>query len=674
MSDDDGKFKKIKTTSIDDIINNKDIVIPESDLTLQFKDHIVQFEYEEGEDKPPKKTKIKPGIFTIMQTSQGIVLDPVVPRTIELLKSVLNTKTIIEEHDSFFDNLDVYTKYNREPRRAILMFSAPGQGKCLDPNQGILMYDGTIKTAKEVIVGDRLMGPDSQPRKVLSTTDGTDIMYRVTPIKGKPYIVNKDHVLSLRHTNTKKITNIPVIDFIEQTDFFKNRNKGYRSETIEFDIYNELPIDPYILGLWLGDGHTKNTALTSMDKPIIDTWNNYATKFGLQIRKLEIQDNKADTYFITSGIKYGKSDRNPFLNLMRDLDVIDNKHIPHIYKTATIKERQELLAGLIDSDGYQFDNCYEIVQKKENLADDIIFLAKSLGLAAYKSTKTVNDTKYYRIHLSGHTDQVPSKLDRKQTKPRKQIKNVLNTGITVEKIGIGNYNGFSLDGDHLFLLDDFTVTHNSTTINHLANKYTQGDDHGTVVIYWDTSSVGSNAVADFFGSRSVFKNEVKKMLFVIEDIGGGTKENSYGGGKAVESSLLELLDGNSAKFMKEDGTIVPTFTMSTTNSPEMLTTNLVDRPGRFDKIIELKAPNAAERIEILKFISKDETISAEDESYITSSEVDKMNLSIAHLQELFIRQKIYGTSIKEILKEFKDHKKKCEDAFIASKGKASVGF
>ncbi len=343
MSDDDGKFKKIKTTSIDDIINNKDIVIPESDLTLQFKDHIVQFEYEDGEDKPPKKTKIKPGIFTIMQTNQGIVLDPVVPRTIELLKSVLNTKTIIEEHDSFFDNLDVYTKYNREPRRAILMFSAPGQGK-------------------------------------------------------------------------------------------------------------------------------------------------------------------------------------------------------------------------------------------------------------------------------------------------------------------------------------------STTINHLANKYTQGDDHGTVVIYWDTSSVGSNAVADFFGSRSVFKNEVKKMLFVIEDIGGGTKENSYGGGKAVESSLLELLDGNSAKFMKEDGTIVPTFTMSTTNSPEMLTTNLVDRPGRFDKIIELKAPNAAERIEILKFISKDESISAEDESYITSSEVDKMNLSIAHLQELFIRQKIYGTSIKEILKEFKDHKKKCEDAFIASKGKASVGF
>ena len=75
-----------------------------------------------------------------------------------------------------------------------------GAGKCLGKGVRVLMHDGTIKNVEDIRAGDLLMGPDSKPRKVLSTTSGTDNLYRVIPKKGKPYVVNEPHILSLRMT------------------------------------------------------------------------------------------------------------------------------------------------------------------------------------------------------------------------------------------------------------------------------------------------------------------------------------------------------------------------------------------------------------------------------------------------------------------------------------------
>jgi hypothetical protein len=109
-------------------------------------------------------------------------------------------------------------------------------------------------------------------------------------------------------------------------------------------------------------------------------------------------------------------------------------------------------------------------------------LARSLGLAAYakEKTSTIKTTGftgvYQRIIISGHLDQIPCKLPRKQAKPRQQVKNVLHTGFVIEPIGEGDYYGFTLDGDGRFLLGDFTVTHNTFALQRIAmtlhGKYT----------------------------------------------------------------------------------------------------------------------------------------------------------------------------------------------------------
>jgi superfamily II DNA or RNA helicase len=67
------------------------------------------------------------------------------------------------------------------------------------------MFDGTVKLVEDVQVGDLLMGPDSKPRRVVSITTGQEQLYRVTPVKGDPYVVNESHIISLRNNNGRVI-------------------------------------------------------------------------------------------------------------------------------------------------------------------------------------------------------------------------------------------------------------------------------------------------------------------------------------------------------------------------------------------------------------------------------------------------------------------------------------
>lgn len=67
----------------------------------------------------------------------------------------------------------------------------------------ILLYDGTVKSAEDIQVGDQLMGPDSQPRTVTELHTGVDSLYRITPSKGGSFTVNRGHILSLANEKKK---------------------------------------------------------------------------------------------------------------------------------------------------------------------------------------------------------------------------------------------------------------------------------------------------------------------------------------------------------------------------------------------------------------------------------------------------------------------------------------
>ena len=350
---------------------------------------------------------------------------------------------------------------------------ATGLGKCLGKGTPVLMFDGTIRPVETIAVDELLMGPDSQPRRVKSLARGREEMFRVIPIKGDAYVVNRSHILSLKMTprGTKypsylgKRIDISVDEYLKKGSTFRHMAKGWRAP-VDFPPSREpMFLEPYFLGVWLGDGSSAGPNVTSADSEIIDYLYSLAERHSLQVRVDQQKDNKAATYHLHG--KRGKPDQNPLLNALRYHRLTGDKHIPMCYKRGTREQRLEILAGIIDTDGYHADRGFQLTLKNEELMDDVIFVARSLGFSAYKSPvkkRSQNGTEgtYYHCNINGPVDTIPCRIPRKKAQPRRQKKDHLVTGIRLESIGEGEYFGFEIEGpDRLFLLGDFTVTHNT---------------------------------------------------------------------------------------------------------------------------------------------------------------------------------------------------------------------
>lgn len=354
---------------------------------------------------------------------------------------------------------------------------------CHASGTGILMADGHIKKVEDVVVGDMLMGENGL-RTVLSLKQGRETMYEIIPVKGNPFVVNESHILSL-HTYARKyvkgswketgknkytwfsfIQNISVKDYLKKSITYQGFSKLRCCGVPEFlqSINSEdLTIRPYHLGLFLGDGSMeRGPAIHNRHEEIYPAIEEIAKQFNIGIRKKEQSDSKGVSYFFTNGIN-AEYTENPIQHEFRKLGIdvhCRNKFIPHIYKTSSYDDRLELIAGLIDTDGYLSCNTYEYVSASKKLADDMTFVCRSVGLHVTISHKIVKDVTYYRLNVSGDTDKIPCRREKKKATTRMQIKSVLVTGFEVNKLDVNDYYGFTLDGDHLYLTEDFIVHHN----------------------------------------------------------------------------------------------------------------------------------------------------------------------------------------------------------------------
>jgi replicative DNA helicase len=370
-----------------------------------------------------------------------------------------------------WDALDLITM-GWQPEELVIFASRSGLGKCHKNGTPILMFDGSIKKVEDIVVGDLVMGPDSKPRTVLSLCRGRDEMFDVIPVKGERWGCNRSHILSLRNGSKEivdgygkgDICNISVDEYLKKGVKFKQVMKLWRTG-IDFEE-RQIPFDPYVLGVWLGDGTRANTEITNPESEIIEYLREWCNSNGFYLNKIKDKDvDKCGKYSVVMEIE---NSPNPFRRYLKSDCIIENeKRIPREYLINCREKRLQLLAGLIDTDGYLAGGCYEIITKYTGLKDDILFLARSLGFAAYAKEKvsTIMDRDfsgvYWRIYIHGDIRDVPVKVERKKANKRKQIKNVLNVGFKLESKGEGDYYGFNLDGDHLYLLGDFTVTHNS---------------------------------------------------------------------------------------------------------------------------------------------------------------------------------------------------------------------
>ena len=125
----------------------------------------------------------------------------------------------------------------------IIIAARPAMGKCLGRGTKVVMFDGALKNVEDVKIGDKLMGDDSKPRNVLSTTSGREQMYWIRQNKGIDYRVNESHILSLKRSRTEgphkngDVLNINVKEFLEKSPKFKSNYKGYKV-SVEFENEN----------------------------------------------------------------------------------------------------------------------------------------------------------------------------------------------------------------------------------------------------------------------------------------------------------------------------------------------------------------------------------------------------------------------------------------------------
>ena len=338
---------------------------------------------------------------------------------------------------------------NKSPYRGILLYHGLGTGKCLKKGTPIIMYNGKIKPVENIEVGDLLMGDDSKPRTVTSLARGRDKMYEIIPTKGEKYTVNSEHILCLRAINNSKEyfkkseIEIAVKDFIKLPEDIKKNLKCYKVSVSFKNI--DLPIDPYILGYWLGQNDSTNSII----------------------------------------LKYlGKKNYNIFLENLKELNITNNKHIPHIFKCNSKKNRLRLFEGFMVNKRSSFET------KNEKLLDDFIFLASSLGFTCYKKIESsfIHKKKIFSTNVS---------LLRKNVNSIRSIK--------VKYVNIDDYYGFTLDGNCRFLFGDFTVTHNTCSAIQVAeNLKTQRN-----VVVMLPASLRTNFITDglmFCGSKEYKKN------------------------------------------------------------------------------------------------------------------------------------------------------------------------
>lgn len=343
---------------------------------------------------PPKPTEVTdPQVFTELPVARqmGVVAESMDP-TDEEKKSRLQlardhlihftTHTFPQyQTDSFHEHVsaDLTRVVNGEIKN-LMLFAPPQHGKLCAHSTPVLTTKGW-STHGELRPGDYVYGRDGKPKEVLALSTESMATLEVEFTDGTKIKCHPNHEWQVydrtKHSADRHTT------FAYETKGMMRRGvwygqQGKRGSRAKFQVDGNvlieapgvvLPIHPYVLGVWLGDGSYDKPCITYHpdDYPII-------TKFlatGMVARSLYVHSDTGihTTYF------------EDFTSVLHDAEVWKAKHIPDIYYTAPLDDRLELLAGLIDSDGYVYQRNGRTVfsNTNERLVRDVVRMVATLG-------------------------------------------------------------------------------------------------------------------------------------------------------------------------------------------------------------------------------------------------------------------------------------------------------
>lgn len=237
-------------------------------------------------------------------------------------------------------------------------------------------------TMQDLKVGDTVFDKDGKRCKVVVKSKiHYNPCYKIYFSKDISIVADEDHRWLINfstHPNTKYkgqlrteiMTTKELYNYL-QTYNPKNQYqvpKIYINKELDLDEKN-LPIDPYVLGLWLGDGTAESGRITQ--ELNTTSWDIIKSK-GFELGdNSEHRDKKAETRTV-----YG------LYPLLRENNLLNNKHIPNIYQRASRNQRINLIRGLMDADGF-YDKVHKMFIMSTNYywqADGLIKLLSSLGV------------------------------------------------------------------------------------------------------------------------------------------------------------------------------------------------------------------------------------------------------------------------------------------------------
>ena len=365
--------------------------------------------------------------------------------------------------------------FHRMPYGLILLSAPPQTGKGASKKTPVLTTRGWT-THGDLKIGDHVFGTDGNPKLV--THVHPDYVLPNTSINFESFSINgfsPQHLWNVNYTDrsSKPASHHTLLVESRQImtpDIRRNgRPISHRYLTERSPYINvakplnlpeaKLPIDPYLFGLWLGDGYSTTGEICGMEADILE--------YGL------VPHRESRTVKIAKGIPS---------TVLRQLKLYDNKHIPDYMFLCSERQRRELLNGLMDTDGNVSSDgrgICEISLANHDLALQVFSLIQTLGYKANITTRvTKNQTEGFEgvatrvVFFPDKTDKI-FKLRRKQTllenkttadgdtKNKYFIKSV--TGARDGEPIVGNC--ITVDGDGTYLIGyELLPTHNSLTI------------------------------------------------------------------------------------------------------------------------------------------------------------------------------------------------------------------
>ena len=322
-------------------------------------------------------------------------------------------------------------------------------------------------TMGDVKVGDHLIGSDGLPTEVVKVTDVADdrTCWRVTFSDGTSMVASDGHLWLTRVSESTALPRVRTTGQMaaDGRRFRVPRPQGLKSPDVP------LPIDPYVLGLWLGDGDRRNATISASTDDAADIAQLIEQR-GYTTRRLSTRADRAELLYVS----LPGSHRNRFSPVkglkvrLREQGLLGNKHIPSLYLRAGLEQRVDLLRGLMDSDGHVSarGNCV-FVQTDRQVVDDVVEVLRSLGQDAHVTWRADERSRaggVFKVSFTPANGLVPFALPRKVLRVRPAFRSARWVSVaSIEPVASVPVRCVGVDAsDHLFVAGSgWKLTHNT---------------------------------------------------------------------------------------------------------------------------------------------------------------------------------------------------------------------